>query len=62
MSRLLTLQELTKELNVTVPTIYNWRKKGLPVIKKAIKNSLKKQVRYDIDAVKLWLIQRAKED
>ena len=56
MEELLTQKELADYLKVTEMTLYRWRKEGMPYIR------VGKQVRYEKEAVLIWLNSNTKKD
>lgn len=44
--------EIAKILGVTVPTIYNWKKRGMPFTTEV--EGLREVSRYDVEACKAW--------
>ena len=52
MKELMTSQELADYFKVTMQTIYNWRKEGVPSIK------IGREYRYELDKVMEWLKNR----
>lgn len=52
MSELLTAKQLAERLQCSERTIHAWRKAGLP----AIKVTVGRLVRFDLEAVQRWLL------
>jgi len=53
---ILTMQELIKHFKVSRQTVYLWRDEGMPYLQ------LNKMVRYDLEDVMNWLIERGKQN
>lgn len=55
LTRLLTMQELTKKLNCSRQLIYYWRDEGMPYLR------LNRTVRYDYEEVMEWLLEKGEQ-
>lgn len=54
MNKLFTQKELSEYLQVSIMTLWKWRKKGMPYVKAG------KNVRYDKEQVMKWLEENKK--
>ena len=53
MKELMTSQEVADYFKVTMQTVYNWRKEGVPRIR------IGHEYRYDLEKVMQWLTERS---
>ena len=52
MKELMTSQEIADHFKVTMQTVYNWRKEGVPSFK------IGREYRYELEKVMMWLKNR----